>query len=148
MVPEKELIKREYVVRDLRLPSDTKLTRQSLLRWICLSLGLLSPGESRQSILPIMDSFIVFQLRGTAPSVAELAEKSGQPEKTVRYHLNRLVALGIAEEHKRKYRFTPDASSNSLSLAKTFHEHYTQSLTASLSSIESAFEELQRSYIS
>ena len=146
MPPEKELIRREFTVRDMRLPSDTKLTKASLLRWICLSLGLLSPDESRQSILPIFDAFLTFQFSGTSPSVTELADKSKQPEKAVRYHLKRLIALGLVEEQKRRYRFVQDSFSNDLNLAKSFREHYAESLTASLSSVEEAMAELQRSY--
>jgi len=146
MVPEKELIKREFTVRDMRLPNETRLTKQSLLRWLCLSLGLLSPDESRQSVLPIMDSFLEFQFAGARPTVAELSEKSGQPEKAVRYHIHRLVAMGLAQEDKRRYSFTIDSSSDSLSLPKTFREHYAESLVASLSSIESAMRDLQRAY--
>ncbi|MCK4327217.1 MAG: hypothetical protein KAW41_01945 [Candidatus Diapherotrites archaeon] len=146
MVPEKELIKREYTVRGMRLPNETKLTRQSLLRWLCLSLGLLSPDESRQSVLPIMDSFLELQFSGQKPTVAELSEKSGQPEKAVRYHMHRLMAMGLAQEEKRHYSFVLDSSSDSLSLPKTFREHYAESLLASLFSIEGALKELQRSY--
>ncbi len=146
MVPEKELIKREYHLRELRLPSDTKLTKQSLLRWVCLSLGLLSPDESRQSILPIFDSFLTLQFTEKNPTVSELAEKSSQPEKAVRYHLNRLVALGLVEEQKRHYKFVMDSSSNTLNIKKTFQEHYVKNLTTSLSSVEQALAELQRSY--
>ena len=146
MIPEKELIRREYTLRELRLPTDTKLTKQSMLRWVALSLGLLSPDETRQSVLPVLDSFIALQVKGTAPTVAELATASGQPEKVVRYHLQRLQALGIAEEQKRRYRFVMDSSSNKLSLAKTFKQHYAETLVQSLSSVEAALAELQRAY--
>jgi len=146
MIPEKELIRREYQVRDLRLPTDTKLTRQSMLRWVCLSLGLLSPDETRQSILPVLDSFIAMQVLGQSPSVAELSNAAGQPEKVVRYHLQRLEAIGLVEEEKRHYKFVMDSSSNRLSLAKTFKQHYSETLIQSLSSVELALAELQRSY--
>ncbi|MFC2175275.1 hypothetical protein ACFLQ2_05455 [archaeon] len=146
MVPEKELIKREYTVRDMRLPQETRLTKQSLLRWLCLSLGLLSPDESRQAVLPIMDSFLDLQFKGQKPTVSELSEKSGQPEKAVRYHMHRLVALGLAAEEKRRYFFVMDSSSDSLSLAKSFKEHYSESLLSSLFSIETALKDLQRAY--
>ncbi len=146
MLPEKELIRREYTVRDMRLPSGTKLTRKSLLRWLCLSLGLISPDESRQSILPIMDAFLSLQLSGASPTVAELAEKSGQPEKAVRYHMARLVALGLVGEKKRRFSFKPDSTSDTLNLQKSFSEHYAKSLVASLSSIQDALAELQQLY--
>ena len=146
MVPEKELIRREYMVRDLRLPNETKLTKQSLLRWLCLSLGLLSPDESRQSVLPIVDSFLELQFAGARPTVAELSEKSGQPEKSVRYHLHRLAAMGLVRKERRHYSFVMNSSSDKLSLPKTFREHYAESLATSLSSIEAALKELQRSY--
>lgn len=146
MLPEKELIRREYQIRDLRLPSDTKLTKKSLLRWIALSLGLISPDESRQSVLPILDAFLEFQFSGIDPSVSQLAEKSKQPEKAVRYHLKRLININLVEENKRCYRFKPDSSSNTLNLKKSFEEHYAKSLATSLSSIQEALGELQQLY--
>ena len=146
MLPEKELIRRDYTVRDMRLPSGTKLTRKSLLRWICLSLGLLSPDESRQSILPVMDAFLALQFSGVSPTVSELAEKSGLPEKAVRYHIRRLVAMGLVGEKKRRFFFKLDSSSDTLNIQKSFGEYYAKSLVASLSSIQQALAELQQLY--
>ena len=146
MLPEKELIRRSYALRDMRLPAGTKLTKKSLLRWICLSLGLLSPDESRQSVLPILDAFLALQFSGTSPTISQLAEKSGQPEKAVRYHIGKLVAMGLVEEKKRRLSFKMDASSDTLSLPKSFGEYYVKSLVASLSSIQTALAELQRLY--
>lgn len=146
MLPEKELIRREYQVREMRLPGDTKLTKASLLRWLALALGLISPDESRQTVLPVLDAFLVFQLKEKKnPTIAELAEKSGQPEKAVRYHMSRLVSLGLAAEEKRRYFFARPADGK-LDLAKSFKEHYAESLARSLSPIQDAFSELQRSY--
>ena len=147
MLPEKELIRREYQVREMRLTAETRLTKASLLRWLCLALGLLSPDESRQTVLPVLDAFLVFQLQERKnPTIAELAAKSGQPEKAVRYHMQRLGALGIAGEEKRRYFFIRDSASPRLSLAKSFEEHYAESLVKSLSPIHDALGELQRSY--
>ena len=146
MLPEKELIRRSYTVRDMRLPLGTKLTRKSLLRWLCLSLGLLSPDESRQSILTILDAFLKLQFSGHQPTISELAEGSGQPEKAVRYHMARLIALGLVEEKKRRFSFKLDSISDTLNLQKTFREHYAETLASSLSSVERAFSELQHLY--
>jgi DNA-binding transcriptional regulator YhcF (GntR family) len=147
MIPEKELVRRTFILRDMRFPNDTKLTKSSLVRWLCLSLGLLSEDETRQTILPIMDSFIHLQLvEKKNPTTRELAERAEVPEKAVRYHLHRLRVIGLVEESGRKYRFIRDSTSNELSLSKAFKENYRSDLEKTARNVESALSEIQRAY--
>lgn len=147
MIPEKELVRRTLVLREMRLPGDTRLTKASLLRWLCLALGLMSEDESRQSVLPVMDSFLYFQLgEKRDPTTAEIAKRAGVPEKAVRYHLSKLRELGLVEESARRYRFVRDSSSNSLNLPKSFREHYAVKLEETARNVEQALGEIQRAY--
>jgi len=147
MIPEKDLVRQKYTLRHMRLPAEVKLTKQSLLRWLCLSLGLMSEHESRQSIVPILDALLYFQLSEKHdPTVAELADKSQQPEKAVRYHLSRLIDTGLVETNSRKYRFTRDEYSDSLDLAKSFREHYYRNMENAAKNVEKALSEIQRQY--
>jgi DNA-binding transcriptional ArsR family regulator len=147
VIPEKELVRRTLVLREMRLPGDTRLTKASLLRWLCLALGLMSEDESRQSVLPVMDSFLYFQLgEKRDPTTAEIAKRADVPEKAVRYHLSKLRELGLVEESARRYRFVRDSSSNSLNLSKSFREHYAVKLEETARNVEQALGEIQRAY--
>jgi DNA-binding transcriptional ArsR family regulator len=147
IVPERELVQGVYTLRDMRLPHDTKLTRQSLLRWFCLSVGLLSEDETRQSVIPVIDALLEFQLKEKRdPTVKELAERSKEPEKAVRYHVGRMRDIGLVEDDGRKYRVRRDAFSNKLDLVKSFREHVEPRVTKSFATIEDALAELQRQY--
>ncbi|MBN3037329.1 MAG: hypothetical protein JW834_02695 [Candidatus Diapherotrites archaeon] len=149
MIPESELIDGTYVLRDMRLTNEVRLTKQSLLRWLALALGLLSPEESRMGFVPVMDAFLSFQLaESRSPTVKDLAERSQQPEKAVRYHMNRLVSTGLVRCDKRRYCFVRDSASDALNLPKAFREHYSDRLVKSASTVESALSELQRAYSS
>ncbi len=147
MIPEKELVRRTFTLREMRLPGDTKLTKASLVRWLCLSLGLLSEDETRHAVLDVMDSFLYYQLAEKRdPTTKDIAERAEVPEKAVRYHLRRLRDMGLVEEHSRRYRFVRDSSSNSLNLSRSFREHYLSGLEKTGRSVESALSEIQRAY--
>ncbi|MCD6523028.1 MAG: helix-turn-helix transcriptional regulator [Candidatus Diapherotrites archaeon] len=147
MIPEREYIKRRYIIRDMRYPTSVKLTKNSLLRWFCLSIGLLSEDESRQSVVPILDAFLHLQLSERRnPTIPEIAELAKQPEKAVRYHMNKLVDLGIVETNSRQYRFVLDEQSDTLDLVESFKQHFSKNVEKTLKNIEKAVSEIQRQY--
>ena len=114
-MPEAELIRGECLVRDLQFNEDVKLTRKGLVRWLALSLGLISPHESRTGLLEVLEALLYFHFRRreskSDPDIhailAKIKEiKKAEPNpKAVRYHLLQLKKLGIVETKKRKYRF-------------------------------------------
>lgn len=147
MNPESEYVRRSFTVRDLRFPSEVKLTKNALLRWYALSLGLMSADETRNTIIPVLDTFFTFQLTdGRAVTIADIADKSKQPEKSVRYHMNKLVDTGLVDCQKRRYSFKLDSFSDEINLRKSFQEHFAKEVVQTMKNAEHGIEELQRVY--
>ncbi|MCX6772931.1 MAG: hypothetical protein NTV88_04135, partial [Candidatus Micrarchaeota archaeon] len=114
-MPESELIRGECLVRDLQFNEDVKLTRKGLVRWVALSLGLISPHETRAGLLEVLEALLYFHFRRreekSDPDIHQILakikeiKKSEPNPKAVRYHLLQLKKLGLIETKKRKYRF-------------------------------------------
>ena len=122
--PETELIRKTIVLRKLDLPPSVLLTKRSLLRWLALSLGLISEGESRATLLEIMDALFYFMLKkNTNPSSADIkryleTEKHiSISERLVRYHLNKLIELGIIARRNAHYFINPAPNAERKDLA-------------------------------
>lgn len=100
--PEAELIRKTIILRKLDLPPSVLLTKRSLLRWLALSLGLISEKESRTALLEIMDALFYFLLKKeknpTSEEIKNYLEREKHvqvSERLVRYHLNKLISLGL-----------------------------------------------------
>lgn len=113
-LPEAELIRKTIILRKLDLPPSVLLTKRSLLRWLALSLGLISENESRTALLEIMDALFYFLLKkGKNPTSEEIKnylerEKHMQvSERLVRYHLNKLISLGLLTRKNARYYINP-----------------------------------------
>ena len=59
-MPESALIRGECLVRELQLNEEVRLTRKGLVRWLALSLGLISPHESRAGLLEVLEALFFF----------------------------------------------------------------------------------------
>jgi predicted transcriptional regulator len=109
MIPEAELIKGELVVRNMALSDEVRLTRKSLVRWVALALGLISPNESRTILLDVLDVLLREFSHGNKPNTKEIHEKVQKmrkepvSEKTVYYHLQRLASRGLLQREKGAY---------------------------------------------
>lgn len=146
-MPESELIRGECLVRELQFNEDVKLTRKGLVRWLALSLGLISPHETRTGLLEVLEALLYFHFRRreskSDPDIhailAKIKEiKKGEPNpKAVRYHLLQLKKLGIIETRKRRYRFVlaPLQENDDLS-AGLSHVYKTR--------VESSFEKMKK----
>ncbi|HID09614.1 TPA: hypothetical protein EYP13_05265 [Candidatus Micrarchaeota archaeon] len=118
--PEASLVRREWVIRLLDLPPELLSRRRRLLRWIALSLGLISPGDERDAVIDVLDAlFYYVHGRGVEPGVQQIQiyvnrrrqERGERPVvlEAVRYHLRRLEAAGIIEKTRARggnYRFS------------------------------------------
>jgi hypothetical protein len=108
-VNESNLIENELTLRDLRITKEVTETRRSVVRWLALALGIISPGESRLTAVSVFDSMLYFQFSERKdPTVEELSEyinKSWGPinEKTLRYHLLQLKKTNLLNNSKGKY---------------------------------------------
>ncbi len=118
--PESDLVRREWTIRLMDLPPEVLNRRKKLLRWVALSLGLISPGEERTGILDVLDAlFYHVYTKGVEPTAQDVldfvnkrrVERGEKPVvlEAVRYHLRRLEAADIIEKTKGRggtYRFT------------------------------------------
>lgn len=108
-VNESKLIISELTLRDLRITKDVTETRRSILRWLALALGVISPGESRLSAVSVLDALLYYQFHDKKdPDVPELSQYINDRwgpinEKTLRYHLLQLKKAGIINNSKGKY---------------------------------------------
>lgn len=108
-ISESNLIENELTLRDLRITKEVTETRRSIVRWLALSLGIISPGESRLTAVSVLDALLYFQFSEKKdPSVEEIAEYITKSwgainEKTLRYHLLQLKNTKILNNSKGKY---------------------------------------------
>ncbi len=109
MINESKLIEGEITLRDLRLSDEVSETRRSIVRYLALSMGIINPGESRQSAVSVLDAILHFQFSlRRDPSVSELSEYIGLNwapinEKTLRYHLLQFKKAKIINNEKGRY---------------------------------------------
>ena len=143
MIPEGKLIKSEIVIRDMALPSDVKLSRDSTIRWLALSLGLISPNESRTSLLVVLDVLIEAHKEGERLTSAEIIdrvkEKKDIDDKTVYYHLKRLQQIGLIERKDGTYGFGDGFETN---LSKIIREAYLKRINAAMEKIDEVIRSL------
>ncbi len=117
-ISEASLIENEFTLRNLKLTDQILETRRASARWLALSLGIINPGESRQSAIAVLDALVNFQfIRNTDPTVKELQEYITSNweeinEKTLRYHLLRMKNMGYIENASGKFYFTHPESGN------------------------------------
>ena len=102
MIPEAELVRGEFLIRQLDMPPSIGLTKKSLLRWVALSLGLISKNESRDKGFLVLDALFYFLFtKKTNPTTLDIQgrikekNKLEMSEKLIRYHLNRLIETNI-----------------------------------------------------
>lgn len=151
--PESQLIRNEWIIRKLDLPPEVTLTRRSLLRWFALSMGLISPNESRDTVLDILDGLFVFWFsKNASPSTLELQaflkEKTGETvsDKLLLYHLKRLSDLGLLSRKNKKYFLNPSPSANPTDFSAAFNYWFTSPASGSLKEIENTSQKLAEMY--
>ncbi len=118
--PEGRLVRRDWTIRLLDLPPDMLSRKRQMLRWVAISLGLITPGEERSGILDVLDAMFHYTYSKDIEPTAEdilyyvnmrRRERGEKPVvlEAVRYHLRRLEGIGMVEKTKGRgatYRFT------------------------------------------
>ncbi len=141
MFPESEKIETSITIRKMRRLGGSALTKKSLLRWFALSLGLMNPRDSRETILDILDALFFFNLSQGRPTTAEeISSRTGIDEKTVLYHLSRLKRMGLLESRGGRYEFARDLN------GKPSLEKFRSIIDESLNRSELALLEITRIY--
>ncbi len=153
-MPESQLIRAECLVRELQLNEDVKLTKKGLVRWLALSLGLISPKESRTGLLEVLEALLFFHYEKrethTEPDIHSILDKireikKGEPNpKAVRYHLLQLKKLGIIETKKRKYRFALAPMQENDDLYASLAHVYRQKMDSSFEKIRRALSQFEK----
>jgi hypothetical protein len=111
-INESNLIENELTLRDLRITNEVTETRRSIVRWLALALGVISPGESRLTAVSVLDALLYFQFNERKdPTVEEISEYinkswSAINEKTLRYHLLQLKKTNLLNNSKGRYFLT------------------------------------------
>ena len=146
MIPEAELIKREIIVRNMALTDEVRLTRKSLIRWTALSLGLISPKETRTIVIDVLDVLLKEFAQGRKPTTKEIYEKVQKKrnetvsEKTVYYHLQRLAKMGLIQREKGQYFISKDKER----LREAIKKVYLKEFEEAFENIEKALDSLEK----
>jgi len=154
MLPESSLITKEYVVRDLQVSASTRMTKKSLVRWFALSLGLISPGESRPGMLGVLEALFYYQFsKRMDPDIHEIVEyarreNNGANEKAIRYHLLTLKRAGIIERSKGAYHFAIPNMSEKGDVVALFEQDYKACIEQALVKIVATIKLIKEMYSS
>ena len=146
MIPESKYIKKEIIIREMGLNDEVKLTRNSLVRWVALSLGLISPNESRKLLIGLLDVLFEFFAKGEEPTTKEILEALGkkkgaeQNPKAVYYHLQKLKERGLLQREKGKYFISRERGK----LSEALREIYMRDVNGAFGNIEVALRALEK----
>ncbi|HIH09690.1 MAG TPA: hypothetical protein HA254_03380 [Candidatus Diapherotrites archaeon] len=145
-------MRKTFTIRQMDLPPSVLDTKRSLVRWFALSFGLLSEHESRSTILDVLDALFHFQLsRKASPTTNELLAhlRAGEKkidEKLLRYHLKRLIDVGLLERKKGKLSFVTDPRAERSDLVAGFRHNIGEPLKDSVQRISLALEKVVEKY--
>ncbi len=151
-IPEAELIRGEITLRELGLPNDVRMTKKSLIRWLALSAGFISPNESRRTMLELLEAMLYFTYaRGADPDIHEIVERISTAggktnEKALRYHLLQLRRAGFLERVKGRYRFVVAPTAEKGDLTASFEHVCRARAEAPLPKIKDALKSLKGMY--
>lgn len=102
----KEVPITEITLRKYEPPK--RMPKREIVRKICLSLGLLQPGDSRDSIVDILHILISHPQGLSYNRIEDLLikrrKKTGVTPANIHRHLRRLHELYIIEKHLDTYR--------------------------------------------
>jgi len=138
----------------MQLFSDVKLTRRGLIRYLALSLGLISPNESRTLMLDILEALFGAHYAAEEPNIHQIMDrinalrKADDPaqEKAVRYHLHQLKMKGVLERKQGKYRITLPPMAENNDLGEALEYTYLQNARTAFEKVKKACGTLRHMY--
>jgi DNA-binding PadR family transcriptional regulator len=149
MIPESKLIRSEITLRELSLPNDVILARKSLVRWLALSLGLITPNESRRLLLDVFEVLLESHIRKEALTTRDILDQlerangEKQNPKAVYYHLLKLKDSGLISRRKGRYYLGEGEDQR---LASLFRQFYESKADNAFGNIEMALNRLEGSF--
>ncbi|MDD5148610.1 MAG: hypothetical protein PHH08_04065 [Candidatus ainarchaeum sp.] len=151
--PESGLVRKTFIIRQMDLPPSVKLTKRSLLRWFALSFGLISSGESRNTVLLVLDALFSLLLAAKAPpSTTDIRDfikakyQNKISEKLIRYHLNRLIDSGMLVRRKARYFINNNPYAEPNNLKESFAHWFKQPANTAMNDIEAVLVSLSEAY--
>jgi len=153
-LPESSLIRQEHVIRDMQLLGEVKLTRRGLVRYLALSLGLISPNESRTLMLDIFDGLLKAHFAQEEPDIHRMMEiingirgkENPAQVKAVRYHIHQLKEKGLLSRKCGKYRFTLPPMAEDKDLGYAFEHLYITNTKNAFEKVRKAVNSLKNMY--
>lgn len=140
------------MIRSMDLPPNIAMTRRSLLRWFALAFGLLSAKESRNTVIDVLDALFSFQLaQKKEPTTNELQlylkeKKKPISDKLLRYHLKRMIDVGMLQRRKMKYSFSHSPYAEKSDLIEGFRHNIKEPINKSLDDIEAVLGKIKSNY--
>ena len=107
----------EITLRRYEKPSNLK--GRDLVRKLCLSIGLLQPGDSRDVIVDVLNAILTAKKELDSKEIEELVKEErkkhslpmlGIAGSNIRRQLKRLKDMFLIESISNKYRVTENAS--------------------------------------
>lgn len=153
-LPESSLIRQEHVVRDMQLLGEVKLTRRGLIRYLALSLGLISPNESRTLMLDIFEALLKAHFAQEKPDIHRIMElinglrdKDNPAQvKAVRYHIHQLKERGMIQRKSGRYSFALPPLAESEDLGTAFEYLYLTNTRNAFEKVKKAISSLKTMY--
>ncbi|MDD5022922.1 MAG: hypothetical protein PHU63_02015 [Candidatus ainarchaeum sp.] len=145
MIPESKLIRSEITIRDMAINDEIKLAKKSMVRWLALSLGLVSPNESRTLIFDILEVLFYAHIKKEQLTSQQIFDKlesitsEKTNEKAVYYHLLKLKEKGFLMGRDKKY-FLTDENKSLSEFLKSFYSEKIRSSFEKITQISSALE--------
>ena len=135
-----KLVKYEVGFRVVSLPMEVKLHKEELIRYIAVSLGLISPKESRQKFLAVFGKLLEGFIKGKHYTIEELKEETGLEEKIIYYHLKKLKERGLITKQNNAYTIGDGFEINFI---KILRKSYEEKMGEMLEKVEEAFNSLK-----
>ncbi len=137
-LPEARLIKKEVVFRILYPDEEVRLSKKSAIRFIALSLGLISPNESRRGFLDVFELIFERHLKGEGITAGEIARELSLDDKTVYYHLKKLFKAGLLTKKENNYFLGDLFEKNFVRVVKRLYEKDLEEMISSLEKVYKA----------
>ena len=135
-IEESRYVERERIYRVVGFREEMRLSKLSLVRYMLLSLGLISKNESRQSLIKLFSLLLDALKEEKGLTIYEIVQKlKDVDEKTIYYHLKRLKEQGFVKKKDGEY-FLIGFSSNFIEEIRTL---YKEDLDKMLKGMEKAF---------
>ncbi len=126
------------------------LEGRTLIRKICLSIGLLNPGDSRDVIVDILN-FLMTKKQLTIEEIKKEIEISrgtkknslqGTSQSNIRTQLRKLKSIGLIEKNQGKYRIK-----EGLTISEAFKKHVREELIKNIMQrVEQHLEEADKRF--